>query len=72
MKTKYITYTNIVSGLILLLPGLYLLETANEPQGIMRALTYIGSGSGCVLCGQSINNVLKILFVCQGIITKSP
>lgn len=59
MKSKIAKYTTIILGLLLLAIGLYLIKTAQDPQGVMAALPYVGIGIGSGLFGHGMGNAIS-------------
>lgn len=59
MSSIITKWTTAILGLLLLVIGLYLIKTGNDPQGVMRTLPYICIGIGCGLFGQGMGNVIS-------------
>ena len=66
MKKGFSYFTTIV-GIILLVGGLVLIKTANNPQGILMALPYICVGIGCGVFGHGMGDLIS-----QKIMDKNP
>ncbi|MFR3227361.1 MAG: hypothetical protein ACLTNY_10450, partial [Blautia massiliensis (ex Durand et al. 2017)] len=58
MKTKTMRYIGVAAGLLLAAVGLYLVKTAADPQGFLRALPYVCIGVGCGLFGGCLGSLI--------------
>ena len=58
MKTKTMQCIGVAAGLLLVAAGLYLVKTAADPQGFLRALPYVCIGVGCGLFGGCLGSLL--------------
>ena len=58
MKRQTLYYCVVISGLLLIGAGIYLLLTTDDPQGVMRALPYVSIGLGCGLFGQGMGSLI--------------
>lgn len=59
MKKNYGDYFLTITGLILLVVGLFLVKTLVDPQGILKALPYVLVGLGCGIFGHGMGNVIS-------------
>lgn len=58
MKPKTLQCIGVAAGLLLAAAGLYLVRTAADPQGFLRALPYVCIGVGCGLFGGCLGSLL--------------
>ena len=58
MKNNKWSAAAAVGGVLLLIAGLYLLRTGEDPQGATAVLPYVCIGIGCGLFGHSTGNLL--------------
>ena len=58
MKTNKWSAAAAVGGVLLLIAGLYLLRTGEDPQGATAVLPYVCIGIGCGLFGHGTGNLL--------------
>lgn len=58
MKTKTMRYIGVAAGLLLAAVGLYLVKTAADPQGFLRALPYVCIGVGCGMFGGCLGSLI--------------
>ena len=58
MKPKTMQGIGVAAGLLLAAAGLYLVRTAADPQGFLRALPYVCIGVGCGLFGGCLGGLL--------------
>jgi len=59
MKKNKCDYFLTALGLVMLAAGLFLVKKFLEPEGIMRALPYVGIGLGCGIFGQGMGNIIS-------------
>lgn len=59
MKKSGLNYLVIFTGVVLIVSGLYLNKTLNNPQEFLLALPYVCIGIGCGLFGHGIGNVVS-------------
>lgn len=59
MNGKITRYTTIIVGLLLLVTGLFLVKSFENPQGIMRTLPYVCIGIGCGLFVHGMGDMLS-------------
>ena len=52
-------YAITVIGILLLGAGLYFVKNISDPQGFIKILPYICIGSGCVIFGHGVGNVVS-------------
>lgn len=55
---KMKNYAITTAGIILLLSGLYLLKTTENPQAFMASLPYVCIGIGCGIFGNGISKII--------------
>ena len=58
MKSKILKYSLIIIFMLMIVVGIYLVKTNQDPQGIMKVIPYFCIGIGCGLFGQSMGNIL--------------
>jgi hypothetical protein len=51
-------YLLTLVGVILFAGGLYFIKTVDDPQGMLRALPYVGVGVGCVVFGHGLGEII--------------
>lgn len=59
MKKGKLDYVTMVMGVVLLVAGLFLLKTLDQPQGFLLALPYVCIGIGCGAFGHGLGNVIS-------------
>jgi hypothetical protein len=57
MKKRVGMYVCAITGIVLLILGLVILKTIEEPEGIIRVLPYICIGVGCGLFGHGMGEI---------------
>jgi hypothetical protein len=58
MNKLFSIYLLTLAGVILFAGGLYFIKTVDDPQGVLRALPYIGFGVGCVVFGHGLGEII--------------
>jgi hypothetical protein len=58
MRITISSYFLTVVGVVLLAGGLYFIKTIEDPQGMLRALSYIGVGLGCSIFGHGMGELI--------------
>ncbi len=59
MKKKTRMYASALIGIVLLIAGLMLQRSIQQPQGIIRVLPYVCIGLGCGLFGHGMGDVIS-------------
>lgn len=62
MKTKK-EYVLVVSGIVLVIFGIYILNSLQVPRGFVLTLAYISIGSGCGMFGHGIGDIISTMVI---------
>lgn len=58
MNNSIMQYVKVVTGILFVVVGLYLIKAIENPEGIMTALPYVFVGFGCGIFGAGMGNTV--------------